>query len=122
MVKPDITFKLDGIKGITSIFIGNREGNCCNDRMNPSRITVGNNEALDSNSICADDITDGGWYDCGEMLTGEYLRIYLISDAPNVLNLSTIRPYSGKNVLKDATVFQEPAEHTATESASNLIR
>ena len=86
MIKPDITFKLDGIKGITSIFISNREDNC-NARMNPSRITVGNNEALDSNSICADDITDGGWYDCGEMLTGEYLRIYRTSDATYGINL-----------------------------------
>ena len=123
MVKPEITFKLDGIKGIRSVFIANREFcGLMTNRINPSRITVGNKEDLDQNSICADDISDGGWYECGEMLTGEYLRIYRTSNSGDFYNFTTVRAYSGINVLKDATVFQEPAEHTTTESASNLIR
>ena len=65
---------------------------------------------------------DGGWFDCGQVLYGDTISIYRLTGAANSYYiLWTMRAYEGINVLKDATVFAEPAEHTATESASNLL-
>ena len=64
---------------------------------------------------------DGGWFDCGQVLYGDTISIYRTDASDLHYNLWTMRAYEGTNVLKDATVFAEPAEHTATESASNLL-
>ena len=64
---------------------------------------------------------DGGWFDCGQVLYGDTISIHSTSGLADAYNLWTMRAYEGTNVLKDATVFAEPAEHTGTESASNLL-
>ena len=86
-----------------------------------SRITIGNNADPFMNAICEDEIMDGGWFDCGQVLYGDRISIHRTSSLNDEYNLWTMRAYEGINVLKDATVFAEPAEHDETESASNLL-
>ena len=122
-LRPNFTYKLDGIKKITTAFVSNQQFSAGSGdlEMNPSRITIGNSTNPFNNPICADDITDGGWFQCRQELYGRYISIYRTSSAWNYLDLWTLRAYSGENVLKDATVFSEPPEHLPTESASNLL-
>ena len=89
--------------------------------MHSTRITIGNDPDPTLNAICADNVTDGGWYYCGQVLEGEYIGVYRTDSRSTQYSMWALRAYSGINVLKDATVYSEP-EHDVTESASNLIR
>ena len=113
---PDFTYSLTSEKPIQTVFIGNFEfgtGAGGHKRINPSQITVGNNADPTVNSICADEITDGGWFQCDVPLTGQIVSIHRTSDVFDKYALWTLRAYAGINVAQWATVVQEPVDHYA---------
>ena len=73
---PDFTYMFNGQKEVQTVFIDNRYGHSSTRYINPSRITVGNNPNPTLNAICFDNITDGGWYECDQVLQGDYISIY----------------------------------------------
>ena len=77
-VNPDYTIKFDVQKEVKTVFIDNIQFES-GYNINPSRITVGSNPNPSQNDICADNITDGGWFECDQVLLGDYLSIYSTS-------------------------------------------
>ena len=72
----DFTFRLTERQGIRTFFIDNRQFGFSY-RINHSTISVGDSFDVMMNTSCADNITDGGWYSCNEILYGDYVSLYI---------------------------------------------
>ena len=82
---------------------------------------MGNDTDPLNNDVCSE-VTDGGWYECPTDLTGNIFSIHRITAVTNYYTIYHIRAYSGINVAKSASVVEEPTNHLADESASNLLK
>ena len=89
---------------VRSVHYTNRLG-CCEYRINPAVVTVGDNIDIKLNPQCAGlVITDSGWYSCDPPLTGRYFGIWL--QRTEYLQIQEIRAYPFKyltNLASSAT-------------------
>ena len=62
-------------KPISVVFFLNTESSLYVENQNPSKITIGDTGDHTVDGVCAEDVTDTGWYACPDILSGDYITL-----------------------------------------------